>query len=594
MRAENARRGESNLKAGVWMMALVTAGAFASGACDSGDEVGHARFALATDAAFFRLRIFETTPASLDAKSLFDTGCLQQQSRTYELSNIPLGAGYTVVYEGFSAFGCDATSAVSLGYRGGVTIASVPAGQEPAYYHIQIYPKGDVATLPEEINLSASVARAVDFCDSADDCGASEACYDAGKPEYWCVPSCTTDADCRSIHVRANCDVEAGWCTLRSPFPLNMSEPRAFGAAATLSDGDVLLIGGLRQDGVGSLLPTMYPLERFDAQSGLFVAATASGAPAIGGEFGFAVLAPDRFVTVGGFIKARLTWSDNGIELSTESAGVSADVTIWDAAQGTARSSALSRSVARAAVVRIAADRFLVVGGLVVSGPGLEATRATTLCTVSEGAPVCEPGPTMQHPRQGAVGTCLDATCNQVLVLGGNPGGSLSEVIDLATSTSTALTTSGLSEKLFGPVLCGLDVVAGSTELARSQPFAPVRLSVADATLTATPIANAPLSTYLAAVSGVDATFGARPECYVAGGLVGGDGVQTTTGRIGRSDGSGALAGLVPMLGRPRFGGVAARIGGGVLGGRVLFAGGVALDGDGPVSVVRGAEVLTP
>ena len=570
---------------------LVIAAALA--ACDTGaSEVGVARFALTSDAAFFRLRIFKTAPSSLDAKNLFDTGCLQQQSRTYELSNIPLGEGYTVVYEGFSAFGCNASEAVSLGYRGGVAIT---AGGELPYYHVQVYPKGDTATLPEEINLSASVARAVDFCEQASDCGASEVCYDAAKPEYWCVPSCTADTDCRSIHVRANCDIEAGWCTLRSPFPLNLSEPRAFGAAATLSDGDVLLLGGFRQDGVGLLLPTMYPLERFDAQSGLFVAAAVGGnAPAIGGDFGFASLGPDRFVTIGGFVRAHLDWSDAGLALTTESAGVSADVTIWDLAAGQARSTPLSRSVARPAVARIAADRFFVAGGLVVSGPGLEATRSTSLCTVSEGAPVCEPGPMLQHPRQGAAAACLDAACNRILVLGGNPGGDLAEVVDVGANTSTGLQTSGLGDKLFGPVLCGLDLIAGSTVLARSMSFQPMRLTLGEGSLTATPIAGAPMTTYLPSVSGTDATFGATPECYLGGGLAGSELTQTTTGRIARSDGNGALSGLGPVLGRPRFGAVAARIGGGVLAGRILFAGGMALDGNGPVRVVRGAEVLTP
>jgi len=562
--------------------------------CDSGAaEVGVARFALASDAAFFRLRIFKAAPTSLDAKNLFDTGCLQQQSRTYELSNIPLGEGYTVVYEGFSAFGCNAGDAVSLGYRGGVAITSGKAGALP-YYHIQIYPRGEVATLPEEINLSASVARAVDFCEGPADCGASEVCYDAGKPEYWCVPSCATDMDCRDIHVRANCDVAAGWCTLRSPFPLNLSEPRAFGAAATLSDGDVMFIGGFRQDGVGELLPTMHPLERFDSQTGLFVAATVSNAPPIGGDFGFAPLGPDRFVTVGGFVRERLEWAEGGLVLTTESTGVSADVTIWDTAAGTATVTTLPRSLARPAVARIAPDRFFVAGGLVVSGPGLEATRATSVCTVSAGAPVCEPGPTLQHPRQGAAATCLDAGCNQILLLGGNPGGGLSELVDLAAGTSTSLETNGFGDKVFAPVLCGLDLVAGSSELARSTPFQPVRLTVAGGIVTATPIVSAPMTTFLAAVTGSDVAFGATPECYLGGGLAGSEGLQTTTGRIARSDGMGVVGGLGPVLARPRMGGVAARIGGGVLAGRILFAGGVTLAGDGPVRVVRGAEVLTP
>ena len=559
-------------------------------ACDDGDTTASARFALAADAAFFRLRIFETAPTTLAPapKDLFDTGCLQQQSRTYELTNIPVGQGYTVVYEGFSDLGC--ATRVALGFRGGVGITEA---SELPYYHVQVYPAGDVATLPEEINLSASVARAVDFCEAADDCGASEVCYDAAKPEYWCVPSCTTDADCKGIHVRASCDADAGWCTLRSPFPLNLSEPRAFGAAVTLPDGDVLFVGGLRQDGVGALLPTMHPLERFDAASGLFVAAGVEGqVPPLGGDFGFAALGPSRFVTVGGFVKARVAWSGSGLGLSSETDGMSDDVIVWDTAAGTAKSVALPRTVARSAVVRLADDRFFIAGGLVLGG-SIEPSRLTSLCTVSDGAPVCEPGPMLVHPRQGAAAACLDAECSRVLIVGGNPSGTVAEVVDLTTNTASALETNGMGNKVFSPILCGLDLVGGSGELARASSLAAVRLSVSGSMLTATPIANAPTTTYMGSASGVDPRFGGSGECFVAGGLASGEGVQTTSNRIVRVTTEGAST-VGPVLGRPRFGAVAAKIGSGLLAGSVLFAGGVTLDGEGPVKVVRGAEVLTP
>lgn len=563
--------------------ALWILGGFA--ACADGDAVGMARFALG-DAAFFRLRIFAEVPTSLAADSLFDTGCLQQQSRTYELSNIPVGSDYTVVYEGFSAASCHAASAVAVGYRGGVSIAT---GDAP-YFHVQVYPSGGVATLPEEINLSASVARAVDFCEGEGDCAADEACYDAAKPEYWCVPTCSSDADCRDIHVRASCDTSAGWCVLRSPFPLNLSEPRAFGAATTLSDGDVLFVGGARQDGVGTLLPTLYPLERFDAQTGLFAAASvAEELPKIGGEFGFTALTADRFVTVGGFVKARLTWSGSGLEVTNESSDVSADVIVWDLsdAVGHAQTTTLARSVARPTVLKLAADRFFVVGGLVVSGPGLETTRATTVCSVSEGKATCEAGPTLVHPRQAPAASCIDEACARVLIVGGNPGGSIAEVVDLDAGTAEALSGTGLPDKLFGGVLCGLDLVAGSEELARSAPFSPLRLSLADGGLTGTVIEGVGETSYLPAVARTG------DSCWVAGGLDGTNGIQSNGGRFIRSV-DGSVSALAATLGNGRFGAVAAVIGSGLLAGRLVVAGGVELTGNGPVKVVRGAEVLSP
>lgn len=585
------RLDASHLKRGILVMTALAHAAL--GACDAGPatEVASAHFALSGDAAFFRLRIFKSAPADLNARAVFDTGCLQQQSRTYELSNIPVGTGYVVVYEGFPELGCDPASALALGYRGGVTIR---ADGELPYYHVPVYPRGAVATLPEEINLSASVATAIDFCDDDGDCGDGEVCYDEAKPAYWCVPSCQADVDCRDIHVRASCDTAAGWCTLKSPFPLNLSEPRTFGAAATLSDGDVLFVGGMRQDGVGSLLPTMHPLERFDSQSGLFAAAVVGGnPPPLGGDFGFAELAPDRLVTVGGFLRAKLSFGATGLELSTTSADVSADLVVWDLAAGTAASVALPRAVARPAVVRMAADRFFVAGGLVVSGPGLETTRGTTLCTLSDGAPVCETGPMLEHPRQGAAAACLDEGCERILIVGGNPAGRIAEVVDLSAQTATALETVGFGDKLFHPVLCGLDLVAGSTELSRAVPFSPVTLAVEDGKLVTTPIAGAPPSAYLPAVSGLDPSASARPGCWLGGGLEGEVTAQVASVRITRAR-DGVVEVLEPVLGRARFGGMAAEIGGGLLAGKVIFAGGVTLDGSGPVRVVRGAEVLSP
>lgn len=569
------------------------------GACaEDARETGTVRLALTAEASHFRLRIFEGVPAALSSETVFDTGCLQQQARTYELSNIPVGDGYTVVYEGFASAGCGGTP-VALGYRGAV---SITAAEQP-YYHLQVYPGGAVATLPEDINLSAATATAVEFCDDASGCAAQEVCFDTAAPEYWCVKSCTADADCRGLHVRGACDRAAGWCVLRTPFPLNLSEPRAFGAAATLADGDVLLVGGWRQDGVGNLLPTMYPLERFDAQSGLFVAQNVGGAPpAVGGDFGFAALSPTRVVTVGGFDRARVEYSaGEGLAFEVETADVSDDVIVWDLASGAAGSASLARAVARPTVVPLAADRFFVAGGLVVSGPGLEATRATSLCTVSDGQPSCAPGPTMQHPRQGAAATCLDDGCQQVLLVGGNPTGSLAEIVDVGAGTAVALATTGLPDRLYAPVLCGLDLVGGSTELARAKAFQPVRLAIDAGTLAATPIAGSPAAPFLAAVAGASARSGAHGPCHLAGGLeVGGPAssgsvadTQVTSARLVLATPDGVTQ-LGPTLGRARFGAVAARIEGGLLAGRVLFAGGMALAGDGPARVVRGAEVLSP
>jgi hypothetical protein len=570
-------------------LTLLSAAALAATGCDSNPAVGTFEVALSSDAAFFRLRIFEAPPAAdLAGDTAFDTGCIQQLSRTYELTNIPVGTGYAVAYEGFSKAGCEASDRVALGYRGQVTIA---ADQTP-YYHLQVYPEGAVATLPEDLNLSASQARSVDFCDDAADCGgAREVCYDAAKPEYWCVPTCDTDLDCSGIHPRSVCDTATHWCMLHTPFPLNLSTGRAFGAATTLGDGDVVFVGGLDQGSDGRFVPARYPLERFDAQTGLFASASVSGvANAPGGEFGFVDLGGDRVVTVGGLRSASLEYTaEQGLALSASwSDALSADVIVWDLANGVGRVTALSRAVMRPTVVGLGGDRFFVAGGLVVAGPGVEPTKSTSVCTVSSGTATCDPGPLLQAPRQGAAATCLDMQCRKVLLIGGNPGGKLAEVVDLEANLSTALKTKGFGEKVFGPILCGQDLVGGSLELARSVPFAPVRFTLKTDEIEANPIAQADPASYLAAVVGNVTGFGQATSCTLAGGIAG----QATTAAI-RVDAEGTLTALEPTLGMARFGAVAARIGAGPLEGKILFAGGVGLPTSGPVSIVRGAEVLS-
>lgn len=570
-------------------------------ACDGESEPGRLNLGLDDGSPFFRLRIFEATPDSeLSGKSLFDTGCIEQLSRTYELTNIPVGTGYAIVYEGFPRSPCSTSERAALGFRGAVTVSK--AG-EP-YVHVQVYVSSAATALPEGINLSASAARAVDVCAVDGDCGASEICFDDAAPSFWCVPSCDQDTDCTGLHPRATCDTEAGWCMLRTPFPLNMSEGRVLGAAATLADGDVVLFGGLKQEGAvaqgptASFETTTFPLERFDADTGLFAGVTLSGDVASpGGEFGFGELGGDRFVAVGGISRAQLGWTtNNGLVFDGNwSQDLLAQIIVWDLAAGTTRVSTLGQGQARAAIVPLDSDSFVAIGGIAPGASGVEVKKGTLLCDVGADLSVtCRGGPTLSTSRQAPATLCLDNACARILIVGGNSAGPLAEVLDLSTQSSTALTTKGLPEKLLGPVLCGFDLVAGSQDLIRANPTVAVRLSLEGDELEGNALAGTPATGYLPAVAPLSSAFGSGTQCHLAGGLSTA-GFTGSVVRVGSSRFEEKAT-----LSRPRFGARAALIGRGPLAGAMLVSGGLALPGtdtapgNGPLVPVLGAEVYLP
>ena len=556
------------------------------GCADASTEVGTVELSL-SDAAFFRLRIFASTEAVAgDGKGVFDTGCLERRSRTYELTNIPVGAGYAVLYQGFSAASCDASALLETGYRGDVDIVK---GQEP-YYHVPVYPSGAVLPLPENLNISAGLAEPIDFCDGDDDCGGGKSiCYDAAAPQYYCVPSCDSDADCTGLHPRATCDVENRWCMLTSPYPLNLSEPRTFGAAATLADGDVLFVGGLKPNDSG-LGPTEHWLERFDARTGLLAEAEVDGADSTpGGLFGFAQLDVSRFVAVGGVSGLdAISWDPNDSGFTLDAAWTSvaqASVVVFEPKTGRAKRSPLPRALVEPTVVKLDANKFFVAGGLVATANGIEATNTSLICAIGlDLTATCGPSATLTVARFAAAASCLDAACTSILLVGGNVGEGLAEVVSIGAQSSKALATVGVADHIYYPALCGLDLVGGSTKVARSEPFAPVRLSVDGDTLTALPLVGASPSVMFGAV-----TSGAT--CYVGGGL--GDGRVSADVRVHDGDAFTTLPGA--SFGQARAGAVAAVIGTGPLAGRVIFGGGFAVpSAAGDATVVRGLEVFTP
>ncbi len=592
--------------------------AAASGcAAPSEPHTGTFRLGLRDDiSGWFRLRIYDSQPdEALNGSVIFDTGCIDARSRTYELTGIPSGTDRWVAIEAFGSVQCSPDTRTEVGIRGGVVI---PEGAAGPYYHVSMLTVGGVSALPEDLNLSAAVATQVDFCDSDAQCAQfsdTHRCFDGQKPTYWCVPSCSSNADCTAMHPKAQCEVSTGWCFLRSPYPLNLSEPRAFGFSTTRSDGAVAFVGGFGQIAASALRPGATYAEVFDPSTGVFAKLDTPALDGHGaGLSGFAPLGDDRVVAAGGVLTALATWQGEGGSFSFSFGDLSADdcsglsgsgcvpnlshdLIVLDLMTGAAAVSELPIPLVQPAVTSLGGGRFLLLGGLATaaSGAGVEASDRAWLCTASDDqtATCTEAGP-MKAARAGAATTCLDPACGQVLVFGGAAQGKpVAEVatVDGDTVSFAQLTATGLPQRVYAPQLCGLRLAAGSTKGSGPSAFNPVGLVVSDGAVSAAPLSNVAidgLPLWPAVASLPDG------DCWIFGGL----NQQGRPSDVAFRFTADTVDPSTFTLWRGRFGAMAGAVTAGPLKGAVLVGGGLALagspNGAGGVDLVRGAEVLLP
>ncbi len=590
--------------AGVALGVVAGLGLAAGGCADQlEDDTGTLVVGLRDDTGgWFRLRIFSSQPnAALEGDEIYGTGCLEAKSRTYELTRIPSGTDRWVVIESFQSATCDAAVRQEMGFRGGVEI---PRGGTAPYFHVPLYDEHGLTALPEDINISASLAEPIDTCLTDAHCeaefGAGYACFDEQKPSYWCLPSCDANADCAGYHPDATCDLPTGYCILRSPFPLNLSEPRALGHAVDLSDGSVAFLGGYGLVSAGRLQAGQHAVEVFDATLGLFTRPEIAGLDALPGLSGLARLSSDRVALVGGAGSLTLNWSGSGSGLTLEGAAptggtcpgatcvgeLSDALVVVDFASGQATTQTLPTAIAMPAVAVLDDGRLLVMGGLVEGDEGVQPTDATWLCSVGGD---CEPGPTLSTPRAGATVACLGEACAERVLVGGNTTGKLAEAIEVDGDevAFATLLEADLPARVFGAQTCGATLVAGAATPTGVGGVTPARLAREGSDLNGTAVPTdaieaLPLWPAVAAMPG--------GGCWIFGGLDGDGRVSATTFRATPAN----LPATTFDMSRGRFGAMAAPIGAGPLTGSVVVGGGLRLiDGNG-VGFVRGAEVLRP
>lgn len=280
-------------------------------------EDGEISFALSTQGALaadddgrvlgFKVRIFREVPDSWDDSAYFHSDC-SPASSAFKVDHLKTGAGFVLVYEGYSGKWTDCTAGapclgpddlhpwgqmsdgtggtfsdcavcdrcegakadhpngrrvqsclcepealVELGVRGGITISEIGIGE--AFYYVQVNRAGAFTAFPlPGPELTGGTVCATDAdCRKKIDCAPDETCADGTK---------------YLVHPQAECD--GGVCTLASLFPLNTREARAFHTAVATDNGFVALLGGYNVTNATQLAVNDTGEESFDANTALF------------------------------------------------------------------------------------------------------------------------------------------------------------------------------------------------------------------------------------------------------------------------------------------------------------------------------------
>ena len=550
--------------------------------------------ALYTEADYFTLDIHNQK-----GESLYATGCLLRQARTFRVSNLETADKATIVFHYYSDVSCEPSAHVGVGVRGGVEVVD---GEE-RYYHIPVLADGDVTALPVDQNVSAGFATEVTYCEPDAECtepGASGICkkaFDDGtqKFKYWCVPSCAEDSDCESLHPRAMCDDASQWCVLPSPYPLNISTPRAYGQATTAPNGDVVLIGGFTSENEGVLSARDSALEKYVATSGLFETFSIEGDEAL--KVGMAGMVE---LSRGGSAQVVLVGGAGEASLSDGAPGdfeeVSGDVVVLDLDDSslTLHDDALDPVVAPG--VASSGSALIVVGGWRAGDDGaLAPSSVVTRCEADGADLACTQVGELATARTAPALLCLDDGCAELLVVGGNSEGPVSEVIDFTTSTTspefTTMASPGLPGAIVSPQLCGDRLVGGIEPSGESAMPLAMSVDASVGVLTATELEN---------VDGImthadSAILVIDDECWVFGGRGASAGsASSALWRVGQDAVIGAGVGIA--LEQARYGALVAVVSEGELAGSVIIAGGLSSGSDEGESprLLPGAEIFRP
>jgi hypothetical protein len=291
--------------------------------------------------AYFRIRIYEGTPATEDAEALFDSlasnGCFKAGGPEVTIKDLKAGDDRFIFYQGYTDANC--TDLYALGMRGGVKIQASSALQEQAAQMSCENDKVCKDALHPDARCNCAKEKDSDGKDTGD-CAESTGglctislpifipVYAVGKFNRLPVPSeslraeattksCDNDLDCQDFHKAATCNDDLGYCTVDGLFPFAPAKPRAFHTASVLPDGKVLFVGGFTHtDGSGMFYAEGPFFEVFNPVTGLFER------PSVQENWGgqnvafhrASALAGSKLVVSGGVSQAALSY-EQGVEL---------------------------------------------------------------------------------------------------------------------------------------------------------------------------------------------------------------------------------------------------------------------------------------
>lgn len=449
--------------------------------------------------------------------------------------------------------------------------------------------------------------------------------------------SCTSDSDCKSVHVNGSCGKDYK-CLVDALFPLDGGARRGFANSLALVDGSVAIIGGLTAPSNGAWAASKHELEVFDPLTGYFRSVLDTEQAFI--PVGLAAAVTDggnAIAVVGGSSDSNIAL-DPGKSLKTTidatgcpgaSCPVSNHVQRWDLASQTHADLPMTAAPGSLPVVsRVHAksgDLLLIAGGALApisKVSTLDSRQANaSLCDLSQkGIITCKSSKSsLLAARANAATACLsstaDGTCTKLFILGGrkSAGTPLAEAYDAESDTFVPVT---IADSAMGATLLhggSLHKLANGNFLllgaANSAPFIEQDL------LTGTAQLQPPM---IVAVTQGASSLTMQMVPVPMGAFAGTDGgKRLLASAVSLRDGSSLLIGgidetLQPVAdgllfdanGQPvaraalasaRFGATASLIGGkNALGGCALVAGGFTLTSAGAVTPQNHVEAFCP
>ena len=607
-------------------------GAFVSFQGPEESENGVLQIALeGLEAEYFKIQLYPTLPTTPDVEPYFASEC-SLAKRGFSLNRLKTGKDYVLVFEAFSTSSCQAGSRVGYGVRGGIEV--FPEGVGNAIYYVNVNRSGYITPLPVP-GPSLSAPNPPISCVSDGDCQELIDCPDPAECRFVLSVACDSDEYCPDgtktmqykLHPAATCNL--GFCRLTTLFPLNTQTERVFHLAASSTEGDLSIIGGLASSGIRSLVAKSGTfdkpdLESFSANTGLF--SHLQFDRDLGNSLALSsttMVGDNLLMIVGGTsaISADLVgesivpwpWASKCTHTECQ---LSEKMWLVDLDAGTVSQSELPLPIATGQVVQIPSvdgkPRVFIRSGLVQSlvqnelRPGREAwicsiaDDMTTDCT-----PVAETS--QRSGRYMATGVCLtendDGTCSDYLVLGGNSEGtSFAEVFSITEEGPVIyplVPLEGVPDTLFGATAVNLNgqiLVIGGGSVHRNADSA---LLVFDVNLTNRTIAGRAVSLSDNQESQLERIFHTVTplaggwDLLVTGGL-NADLKPTRSATLIRVTEEGiSILKQWEGLAVPRAGHTATRLRGGLLNGGIVITGGLNSLLGSP-SFAEGAEFYLP